>query len=49
MPHHVHRHRQEGPCHFSLMSLSYARRLLLGMMPLALLWFLVSWACGWWG
>lgn len=45
---HSHRHRQEGPCHFSLMSLSAARRLLLVAAPLSVLWLAVSWAAGWW-
>lgn len=48
MAHPTHRHRPEGPCHFSLMSLSAARRLLLAAAPLAALWLAVSWAAGWW-
>ncbi len=46
---HSHRHRPEGPCHFSLMSLSARRRLLLAAVPLAVLWLAASWAAGWWG
>ncbi len=45
---HRHHHRPEGPCHFSLMSLSVGRRLMLVLLPLALLWLTVSWAVGWW-
>lgn len=48
MAHHKHRHRPEGPCHFSLMSLAATRRLLLVAAPLASLWLTVSWAAGWW-
>ncbi|MGJ7459060.1 hypothetical protein ACR80S_15040 [Halomonas sp. MA07-2] len=49
MAHRAHRHRPEGPCHFSLMSLSATRRLLLAaVLPLAGLWLTVSWAAGWW-
>ena len=48
MAHHRHRHRPEGPCHFSLMSLSATRRLLLAAAPLVALWLAVSWAAGWW-
>ncbi|MGM0701573.1 MAG: hypothetical protein ACQEUG_04130 [Pseudomonadota bacterium] len=48
MAHQRHRHRQEGPCHFSLMSLSATRRLLLVAAPLAGLWLAASWAAGWW-
>ncbi|WP_163578158.1 hypothetical protein [Halomonas faecis] len=48
MAHQRHRHRQEGPCHFSLMSLSATRRLLLVAAPLAGLWLAVGWAAGWW-
>lgn len=49
MVHRTHRHRPEGPCHFSLMSLSATRRLLLAAAPLGVLWLAVSWAAGWWG
>ncbi|MBW6392780.1 MAG: hypothetical protein LPK08_07930 [Halomonas sp.] len=49
MAHRTHRHRPEGPCHFSLMSLSATRRLLLAAAPLGVLWLAVSWAAGWWG
>lgn len=45
----THYHRPEGPCHFSLMSLSAWRRLLLSLAPLAVLWLAVAWAAGWWG
>ncbi|XKH60419.1 hypothetical protein LG290_01135 [Halomonas sediminis] len=48
MVHRAHRHREEGPCHFSLMSLSATRRLMLALIPLAMLWLLVGWANGWW-
>ncbi|MDN6180813.1 MAG: hypothetical protein L0I84_07410 [Halomonas subglaciescola] len=44
---HPHRHNREGPCHFSLMSLSAARRLALCALPLLALWGLVAWAVGW--
>lgn len=37
----------EGPCHFSLMSLSATRRLLLAALPLVALWLAVAWAAGW--
>ncbi|WP_447527445.1 MULTISPECIES: hypothetical protein [unclassified Vreelandella] len=47
MSHHPHRHNREGPCHFSLMSLSATRRLLLVAVPIAALWLLVFWAGGW--
>lgn len=47
MAHRRHRHRPEGPCHFSLMSLSATRRLLLVALPLAVLWLTVAWATGW--
>ncbi|MBW5800157.1 hypothetical protein [Halomonas elongata] len=46
MAHRSHRHRPEGPCHFSLMSLSATRRLLLVAAPLALLWLAVAWVLG---
>lgn len=47
-PHaHHHRHNREGPCHFSLMSLSAGRRLALCVVPLLVLWALVAWATGW--
>ncbi|MDN3523069.1 hypothetical protein [Halomonas ramblicola] len=49
MAHRAHRHRPEGPCHFSLMSLSAARRLLLAALPLLVLWLTVAWAAGWGG
>ncbi|MDN6296816.1 MAG: hypothetical protein L0J54_02160 [Halomonas sp.] len=42
-----HRHNREGPCHFSLMSLSVAKRLALCALPLLALWGLVAWATGW--
>lgn len=48
MAHRPHRHRPEGPCHFSLMSLSAPRRLLLTAAPLAALWLAVAWAAGGW-
>ncbi|WP_372611962.1 hypothetical protein [Halomonas sp.] len=48
MAHRTHRHRPEGPCHFSLMSLSAGRRLLLVAAPVAGLWLAVSWAVGGW-
>ncbi|WP_205254655.1 MULTISPECIES: hypothetical protein [unclassified Halomonas] len=44
----THRHRPEGPCHFSLMSLSVRRRLILVLIPLLPLWLAVSWSAGWW-
>lgn len=47
MSEHLHRHNKEGPCHFSLMSLSAVKRLGLTMLPLAALWLLVAWAGGW--
>ncbi|MFG6665611.1 hypothetical protein ACGK9R_00700 [Halomonas sp. HNIBRBA4712] len=47
MSHPTHRHNREGPCHFSLMSLSAAKRLLLVTLPLLALWALVLWAGGW--
>ncbi|MDR5898963.1 hypothetical protein QC823_08165 [Halomonas vilamensis] len=43
----THRHNKEGPCHFSLMSLSAIKRLWLVMLPLVGLWLLVAWAGGW--
>ena len=43
---HRHRHRPDGPCHFSLMSLSARRRLTMALAPLALLWLAVAWANG---
>ncbi|MCW4153013.1 hypothetical protein OM427_26225 [Halomonas sp. 18H] len=46
MAHRSHRHRPEGPCHFSLMSLSAARRLMLAVVPLAALWLAVAWVLG---
>ncbi|MEC9482364.1 MAG: hypothetical protein UMU75_03445 [Halomonas sp.] len=46
---HRHRHRPDGPCHFSLMSLSARRRLVMATAPLALLWLAVSWALEAWG
>ncbi|MBB3140496.1 hypothetical protein ACGTN6_15615 [Halomonas sp. THAF12] len=46
MAHRPHRHRPEGPCHFSLMSLSAPRRLLLVAAPLVALWLAVAWATG---
>lgn len=49
MAHRMHRHRPEGPCHFSLMSLSATRRLALAAVPLATLWLGVAWAAGWGG
>ncbi|MGM0534910.1 MAG: hypothetical protein ACQEUN_12470 [Pseudomonadota bacterium] len=48
MAHRRHRHRPEGPCHFSLMSLSATRRLLLVAAPLIALWLAVFWAVGGW-
>ena len=42
----AHRHRPEGPCHFSLMSLSARRRLALAAIPLGGLWLAVAWAIG---
>ncbi|MBS9403495.1 hypothetical protein KG088_07625 [Halomonas sp. TRM85114] len=48
MAHRTHRHDPEGPCHFSLMSLSTARRLTLVAAPLAALWLAVAWAAEWW-
>lgn len=45
---HRHHHRPDGPCHFSLMSLSTCRRLLMAAAPLALLWLAVAWAMGAW-
>lgn len=47
MSEHSHRHNREGPCHFSLMSLSAVKRLALVALPLAVLWLLVIWAGGW--
>ncbi|NYS59815.1 hypothetical protein [Vreelandella salicampi] len=47
MSEYTHRHNKEGPCHFSLMSLSAVKRLCLVMLPLAALWLLVVWAGGW--
>lgn len=47
MSHPTHRHNREGPCHFSLMSLSAIKRLLLVALPLLTLWALVLWAGGW--
>lgn len=44
---HAHQHNREGPCHFSLMSLSAGRRILLCALPLLALWALVAWAAGW--
>ncbi|KXS36362.1 MAG: Uncharacterized protein AWU55_3007 [Halomonadaceae bacterium T82-2] len=41
-----HRHRPDGPCHFSLMSLSARRRLLMALVPLAVLWLAAAWAGG---
>ncbi|MFB9869336.1 hypothetical protein [Vreelandella sulfidaeris] len=49
MSEHTHHHNKEGPCHFSLMSLSAVKRLLLVAMPLLALWGLVIWASGWLG
>jgi hypothetical protein len=49
MAHRHHRHRPEGPCHFSLMSLSAGRRLALVAAPLGVLWLAVAWAAGWGG
>nr|WP_297457576.1 hypothetical protein [uncultured Halomonas sp.] len=46
---HKHHHRPDGPCHFSLMSLSARKRLLMALMPLGLLWLAVAWATGAWG
>ncbi|MFC3292816.1 hypothetical protein [Modicisalibacter luteus] len=46
---HRHHHRPDGPCHFSLMSLSARRRLMMAAAPLALLWMAVAWAMGVWG
>ncbi|MCG7599958.1 hypothetical protein MHM84_09170 [Halomonas sp. McH1-25] len=46
---HRHHHRPDGPCHFSLMSLSARRRLMIAAAPLALLWLTVAWAMGAWG
>ncbi|MBR2513071.1 MAG: hypothetical protein IKE45_03420 [Halomonas sp.] len=43
----THRHNREGPCHFSLMSLSATKRLGLVVLPLLVLWGLVVWAGGW--
>ncbi|WP_170234283.1 hypothetical protein [Halomonas cupida] len=43
-----HSHRPEGPCHFSLMSLSVWRRLALVLVPLVPLWLAVAWSAGWW-
>ncbi|WP_083871889.1 hypothetical protein [Vreelandella jeotgali] len=43
----AHQHNREGPCHFSLMSLSAGRRLALCVVPLLVLWALVAWATGW--
>lgn len=47
MSEHTHHHNREGPCHFSLMSLSAVKRLGLVAMPLLALWALVVWASGW--
>ncbi|MDR5875165.1 hypothetical protein LPL18_001245 [Halomonas sp. CUBES01] len=47
MSEHSHRHNKEGPCHFSLMSLSAVRRLLSVAVPLLVLWLMVLWANGW--
>ncbi|MBZ5488834.1 hypothetical protein HW452_15015 [Halomonas aquamarina] len=47
MSHHPHRHNREGPCHFSLMSLSATKRLVFVALPLLVLWALVAWASGW--
>ncbi|MCW4151364.1 MULTISPECIES: hypothetical protein [Halomonadaceae] len=47
MSEHSHRHNREGPCHFSLMSLSAVRRLLSVTVPLLVLWLMVLWANGW--
>ena len=44
MSEHMHRHNKEGPCHFSLMSLSARKRLGLVALPLFALWGLVVWA-----
>ncbi|WP_227370759.1 hypothetical protein [Halomonas sp. M20] len=41
-----HRHRPDGPCHFSLMSLSARKRLVMALGPLVLLWLAVAWATG---
>ncbi|HAA45325.1 MAG TPA: hypothetical protein DCE28_07525 [Halomonas sp.] len=49
MSEHTHRHNKEGPCHFSLMSLSAVKRLLFVAVPLLALWALVVWAGGWLG
>ncbi|WP_188113677.1 hypothetical protein [Salinicola halimionae] len=43
---HRHRHRSDGPCHFSLMSLGAGRRVLLALIPLAVLWLVAGWAGG---
>ena len=43
----THRHNREGPCHFSLMSLSATKRLGLVVLSLLVLWGLVVWAGGW--
>ncbi|GAB2786377.1 hypothetical protein GCM10027040_10570 [Halomonas shantousis] len=44
----AHRHRPDGPCHFSLMSLGAGRRVLLSLAPLVVLWLAVAWAAGAW-
>ena len=49
MSEHTHRQNKEGPCHFSLMSLSAVKRLLFVTVPLLVLWCLVVWAGGWLG
>lgn len=41
-----HRHRPDGPCHFSLRSMGAGRRVLLALLPLGLLWLAVAWAMG---
>lgn len=43
---HRHHHRPDGPCHFSLMSLSARKRLLMALAPLGVLWLAVAWATG---
>ncbi|WP_251976245.1 hypothetical protein [Salinicola avicenniae] len=44
-----HRHRPDGPCHFSLMSLGAGQRVLLALAPVAVLWLAAAWAGGWLG
>lgn len=43
MSEHMHRHNKEGPCHFSLMSLSATKR--LGFVALRC-WRFGGWWCG---